>query len=213
MITQTEIFLAPNHPEVQRDLADCHGMHRRVMRMFRHVNNTRDANEVLYRLLAHTTSLSVLIQAQQYPDITSLPHGYALPPVHTFDLTDTFDCHVVGETIRFELVANPTKKSLMSATRVDLTDAGAIIGWLERRLADAGCQLMLAELSMQSLPTIHGRHPAGALTYQAYHFRGSARVTDVALLNLARIRGVGPAKAYGCGLLTTQASDRLSRTP
>ena len=210
MITQTLLHLQKNHTEVQRDLADCHGMHRRTMRLFQHVNDTRDHNEVLYRITDTPTALTMLIQARHFPDLTTLPPGYAIPPIQTFDLTEIFDCHLVGETVRFALTANPTKKSLMSATRVDLVDAGAVIGWLHRRLGAAGCTLSLENLSAVELPLIHGRHPAGTLSYRAYHFTGTAVVTDVALLNNVRISGVGPAKAYGCGLLTTEAHAPLS---
>jgi CRISPR system Cascade subunit CasE len=202
MLTQTIFTIDATHPEVKKDLVDCHGFHKRTMRLFSHVNDTRDINEVLYRVDPTIEPVTLLVQAQQYPDVTSLPHGYAKPPIQSTDIQAALDAFVPGQVASFVLIANPTKKSLISHQRVDLTDPGEIIAWLDRRMVAAGCQIHLSSLKAPKLPAIVGVHPKGKLTFSVYRFSGVLTITDVALLQTAMVGGIGPGKAYGCGLLT-----------
>ena len=202
MITQTTFILDPNHAEVKRDIVDCHGLHKRTMRMFHHVNDSRDNNEVLFRLDTNDSVLSLTVQAQQYPDVTSLPLGYAKPPITSHDVEPHIDGYVCRAVLPFVLIANPTKKSIHTHQRVDLADPAEIIAWLDRRLIASGCQLHLAGLKAPKLPQIVGVHPMGKLSFTVYRFSGMLTILDPLLLKAALVAGIGPGKAYGSGLLT-----------
>lgn len=53
------------------------------------------------------------------------------------------------------------------------------------------------------IPKVHGgRRGTGQLTFGAVLFEGRLRVTDADLFRAALASGIGPAKAYGFGLLS-----------
>ena len=202
MLTLTNIQLNLAHPEVQRDLADCHNMHRRTMRLFQHVNNTRDINEVLYVIDRIGAQWQLDIQALAYADVTSLPAGYALPPVRQRDDCDEQLAQLQPAGVyRFRLTANVTKKSIHIAKRVSLTERAEQIDWLDRKAESAGFTINPADLSITPEPMIMGIHPNGTLRYDAVRFAGTLTVVDAALVRQTVIGGIGAAKSYGCGLL------------
>lgn len=210
MLTLTSIQLNLAHPEVQRDLADCHNMHRRTMRLFQHVNNTRDINEVLYVIDRIGTQWQLEIQALAYADVTSLPAGYALPPIRQRDDLDTQVAQLqTGGVYRFRLTANVTKKSIHIAKRVSLTDRAEQIDWLVRKAETAGFTVNPADLSITPEPMIMGTHPNGTLRYDAVRFAGTLTVTDAVLVGQTMVSGIGAAKSYGCGLLRIGAAVQL----
>ena len=207
MLTLTSIQLNLAHPEVQRDLADCHNMHRRTMRLFQHVNNTRDTNEVLYVIDRIGTQWQLEIQALAYADVTSLPAGYALPPIRQRDDLDAqIEQLQPGGVYRFRLTANVTKKSIHIARRVSLTERADQIEWLVRKAETAGFTVHQSDLSITPEPMIMGIHPKGTLRYDAVRFAGTLTVTDSALLRQTVVSGIGAAKAYGCGMLRIGAA-------
>ena len=202
MLTLTSIQLNLAHPEVQRDLADCHNMHRRTMRLFQHVNNTRDTNEILYVIDRIGTKWQLEIQALAYADVTSLPAGYALPPIRQRDDLDAqMEQLQSGEVYRFRLTANVTKKSIHIARRVSLTERADQIDWLIRKAETAGFTVNQTDLSITPEPMIMGTHPNGTLRYDAVRFAGTLTVNDAEKIRQAVVSGIGAAKAYGCGLL------------
>jgi len=202
MLTLTSIQLNLAHPEVQRDLADCHNMHRRTMRLFQHVNNTRDTNEVLYVIDRIGTQWQLEIQALAYADVTSLPAGYALPPIRQRDDLDAqIEQLQPGGVYRFRLTANVTKKSIHIARRVSLTERADQIEWLVRKAETAGFTVHQSDLSITPEPMIMGTHPNGTLRYDAVRFAGTLTVTDAVLVGQTMVSGIGAAKSYGCGLL------------
>lgn len=210
MLTLTSIQLNLAHPEVQRDLVDCHNMHRRSMRLFQHVNNTRDINEVLYVIDRIGTQWQLEIQALAYADVTSLPAGYALPPIRQRDDLDAQVAQIqTGGVYRFRLTANVTKKSIHIARRVSLTEQADQIEWLVRKAETAGFTVNLADLSITPEPMIMGTHPNGTLRYDAVRFAGTLTVTDAVLVGQTMISGIGAAKSYGCGLLRIGAAVQL----
>ncbi len=210
MLTLTSIQLNLAHPEVQRDLADCHNMHRRTMRLFQHVNNTRDINEVLYVIDRIGTQWQLEIQALAYADVTSLPAGYALPPIRQRDDLDAQVAQIqTGGVYRFRLTANVTKKSIHIARRVSLTEQADQIEWLVRKAETAGFTVNPADLSITPEPMIMGTHPNGTLRYDAVRFAGTLTVTDAVLVGQTMISGIGAAKSYSCGLLRIGAAVHL----
>lgn len=203
MLTQTTIQLNLAHPEVQRDLADCHGMHRRTMRLFRHVNNPRDVNEVLYRIDRYEAQWYLVVQSTAHADVTTLPPGYAVPPIRQRDdVADQIGRLAVGAQCEFETVVHMTKKSIHTARRVTLHEPAEQRAWLERRATNAGMTYDEATLAILPEPPIRGRHPNGLLTYNAVRVTGVLTVVDPAMLLHAITTGIGAGKAYGCGLLT-----------
>lgn len=208
MLTHTTIQLNLAHPEVQRDLADCQGMHRRVMRLFRHVNATRTVNDVLYRIDRDETVWRLLIQSTAYADVTMLPPGYALPPIRQRDdALERLQALVVGQQLPFVLLANIVKRDFALHRTRTIYDGEEQREWMRRKAHQHGFGIdesptALLPLTIETEPTVKGVHPRGALAYDAFRISGVLTVVEPALLIDAVQHGIGKAKAYGFGLLS-----------
>lgn len=116
---------------------------------------------------------------------------------------------------RFSLLANPTKKVrsnaqgevLKNSRRVPLSKREDLLEWLQRKAAQHG--FGFESSSLRTIPRPRqifvkknrkdDRRHTGLHT--ATEFTGSLKVTDAALFRQAIETGVGPAKAFGFGML------------
>lgn len=216
----SRLRLNPQCREVQRDLADCHEMHRTIMRAFPEVGpSARAACGVLYRVEPHRGygPVTVLVQSRVHPDWIRLPEGYLLPgPLGCAvkDISGLLEAIRPGLWLRFRLLANATRKIRSenpNGRRVPLRKEEAAVAWLRRKAEAAGFEL--TELSsVQNLTDVRvlggsafrveGRHPAGRITLEGVLFEGRLRVVDAERFRQALVTGIGPAKAYGFGLLS-----------
>jgi CRISPR system Cascade subunit CasE len=232
MIWLSRLVLDGRDRAVRRDLADVHDLHRTLMRAFPTVAvlEARAAVGFLYRLEPESATYRpvVLAQSAVQPDWTALPAGYLASELHDEaaqgkDIEPFLAGLRPGTTVRFRLRANATRRLATRpgggdgpGPRVPLRQDEARLAWLSRRLGAAGAQLRLAPTSSGGVPdvrlvpggTLLGKHPAQAngggttITIEAVLFEGRVEVTDpTALCHAVRV-GIGPAKAYGCGLLT-----------
>lgn len=224
--------------DVQRDLADCHRMHARLMTVFPAAASPANAREqfgVLFRPepLADLPLLRVLVQSTARPDWSALPPGYLAaapdgrgnPAVRLLD--DEYRRVVAGMRLRFRLRANPTKRindrstyeknPAMRGKRVELRDAADQIAWLERKGAAAGFRLVrVAITSAEEIPNVRvgnrplqrGRQGVRRLTFGAVVFDGLLDVTDAASFTRTLEQGIGSGKAFGFGLLSIAAVAR-----
>jgi len=120
-----------------------------------------------------------------------------------------------GQRLRFRLRANPIKtikdsskgsvekkgKTFTKTVRVPLLHEEQQQAWLERKL-QAFAQL--ETLIMQPEPVLYFRKAKEGRSgkIQTVMFDGVLTVTDVEAFNDQVIKGIGPAKAFGCGLLS-----------
>jgi CRISPR system Cascade subunit CasE len=110
---------------------------------------------------------------------------------------------------QFSLVANPAKKirtfldgqRTKNGKRVPLTNPADQIGWLARKAAAAGFRVDLDTL--QAIPRGREAFMRQGVpgTHAAVEFRGALTVLDREAFLAAFPRGIGPAKAFGFGLL------------
>lgn len=117
-----------------------------------------------------------------------------------------------GQALRFLLVANPVRKIRDENGRLDFT--GEVkkcrvpliredqqIAWIRRKLDGAAA---IEQVDIQQMPPIYfrknGARKAGKI--QPAAFRGILRILDVDSLQKLLKGGIGPAKAFGCGLLS-----------
>lgn len=250
----SRLILNPRHRAVQRDLANCHELHRTVMSGFPNVAANGDARaqlRVLYRLDTDTRTgqPTLLVQSAIRPSWDHLADGYLL--------TTGFpnpDCKPIGPiydrlrnnmTLAFRLRANPTKRVSEHAPnvrpdqigkRVELRSEQEQLDWLARKGESCGFRLRAvrttaspttpqpprqreraAAIFGQEAPQqvvvpdirtvpggkIIGRQPQGRrMTFAAVTFEGVLEITDVDRFRAALVEGIGPAKAYGFGLLS-----------
>jgi len=138
-----------------------------------------------------------------------------------------------GERLRFRLRANPTRKvdthsgpggERRNGRRVGLGDEEAQLAWLSRKGEQCGFALLNARaapsvVNVRSAPEARlvGWRAQGSgdeeretrrLTFAPVLFEGELRVTDAERFREALGQGIGPAKAYGFGLLSVAPVER-----
>ncbi len=210
----SRLLLNPRSRQVQRETADPYNLHRTLMQAFA---PRRDQAAVLHRLEIHShTGLPVLlVQSQMPPDWSKLPHpDYLLPP-DPFDATPnpavkTFDLSLrPGQVFQFRLTANPTIKKVRrdengdrkNSNRVPLVHEDQQVQWLADKGEQHGFRLLHVTTSSQQAQKgwKKGESP---LTLYTVQFNGRLQITDTDKFVTAVHTGIGPAKAFGCGLLS-----------
>jgi CRISPR system Cascade subunit CasE len=214
---------------VQRELGDCDLLHRRILNGFPHVEGSgREALGVLYRVDVGATGIALLVQSATEPDWSALPPWFlsprARPNVACKPIDEALKSIRAGQTLRFRLHANPTKRvakaeDRLRGKRVDLRREEDQLAWLERKAVAAGFETVrvaarppqpdrdqVPDVRTTDLGRIGGRRRRGQesdrLTLGSVTFEGELRVTDANLLCTAIRAGIGSGKAYGCGLLS-----------
>jgi len=130
----------------------------------------------------------------------------------------------VGQLLRFRLRANPTRRaSLSRQERLDRAAAGqrvqrprlqltwaadedprdAFMGWLFRKAQTAGFAVRHADVLDVGYAYFKKKQgPSKAQPLRAVEYEGVLEVNDVEGFRGAIVRGIGPAKAFGFGLLS-----------
>ncbi|MCK9250729.1 MAG: type I-E CRISPR-associated protein Cas6/Cse3/CasE [Solirubrobacteraceae bacterium] len=218
----SRLRLHPRDPLVVRDLGDVVGLHRTLMRGFPQYDgpDPRAALGVLFRVESalrrdpHEVGAphEVLVQSVALPDWSGLPEGYALS-VEVRDARDLVDAVTVGRRFRFRLLGNATRKTALPrpgkerprhSRRVPLDNDDERRAWVENRAAGAGFELIdgAGGLRVDVLPPLRQPKRAGGVTVRPVLYEGRLEVRDEIACREALRTGIGPAKAYGCGLLS-----------
>jgi len=108
-----------------------------------------------------------------------------------------------GQRLIFSLRANPTKKirdqdDRERKIRVPLIKEEEQKNWLRRKLSDAG---EIRALDIQNNPPIYFRKGSRAGKVVPVSFEGILEVQHPDALRQIWKNGIGPAKAFGCGML------------
>lgn len=210
----SRLLLNPRSRQVQRETADPYQLHRTLLQAF-------DANRakagVLHRLDVDARSgrIILLVQSQAQPDWSRLPNpdylladdpssGLDNPAVKTVNLPLT-----AGQMLTFRLRANPTVKKVrydeagkrLNSNRVPLVHEEKQLAWLAQKAEQSGFRLLQVTAGSQgnSRSWREGQSP---LTLYTVQFDGRLQVQDPERLRQAVAQGIGPARAFGCGLLS-----------
>lgn len=227
----SRLILNPQSREVRRDLADCQELHRTVLTAFPAVERGAGARgRVLHRLdvQPRTGATMLLVQSQVRPDWSRLPPGYLLTTPDTpKDLAAAYSTITPGIRLRFRLRANATEKvgTAMKAERLGgVTRNGRrrplpehrIVDWLDRKASAAGFHVLdvygRTDERVPDVRVVRGASLTGwrrsadgvrrRLSFAPVTFDGLLEVTDADAFRRALAEGIGPAKAYGFGLLS-----------
>lgn len=181
---------------------DAYDWHQRVWQAFGgRDGKTRD---FLVRVDRKEENYRVIILSQ------SLPTKPDWCPTDCFGTKIIRDDFFDKKTYRFSLLANPTKKIRVdnadgtrkkNGRRVPLTKREDLVSWIERKASTGG--FTLNPDSLRTIP--RGREyfrKAGASgTLTAVEFQGELTIKDPAQFRKAFVKGIGPAKGFGFGLL------------
>ena len=196
------------------------------------VNGTaaRVFHGVLYRAERRFApgQLAVLVQSVAQQDWSSLPGNYLGTGEESNpackQIGGALDRITTGQVLAFRLSANPTRKidtktgpdgRRRHGRRVELNREEDQVAWLRRKAEACGFTLLSVE-SKPNVPNVRAmenakvsgskvRESAGdlpRLTFGSVQFEGLLKVTDSDRFRQSIEQGVGPAKAYGFGLLS-----------
>lgn len=212
--------------QFRRDVANVQDMHRTVMKAFPDTEQraARHQHGVLWRLDRTGQGYVLYVQSQTQPSWDQLPQHYLRDRGHVRCLQPAFDAIQAGATFSFRLVANPTRrirpendrhstKKRNHNRRVPLLRPDEQISWIARQAQQRGFVLPAAsngepDVTPMPLPDLNGYQQDTAdsdrnkLTILPIRYDGRLVVTDPDQLTQTVRDGIGPAKAYGCGLMS-----------
>ncbi len=196
----TRLRLDTRSKEARRDAGDSYEMHRTLTRAFVENATSRPAR-FLWRLEGGRNAEfpTVLVQSAtpgEWSAVRMLP-GY-LRAEDGFASKHIFPERLVqaGRQCRFRLVANPIV--CRGGKRLPLVGEGAQLAWMERQ----GCRHGFAVFSslLAAKDRIFDRKRG--IVVDRVCFEGLLTPEQPDLLREALVAGIGPAKAFGCGLLS-----------
>lgn len=196
----TRLRLDPRSAQARRDLGDPYELHRTLVRAF-----VSDAEQVPPRILwraeptAAWSEPVVLVQAQEPANWSVLE---ALPN-YLKSSAETRDIRPEGwlqpeQCYRFRLFANPTVTR--DGKRRGLVTGDAQLAWLARQGERHGFAVEAALVTGSE--QLRSRKQDSRISVLQACFEGRLRVRDCVTLASALRAGIGPGKAFGCGLLS-----------
>lgn len=198
----TRLRLDPRSAQARRDLADPYEMHRTLVRAF-----VRSGDQAPPRILWRVEPTSawsdpiLLVQALELADwsvLEQLP-GYLQQrqPWETKQLIPE-EWLRADQSYRFRLFANPTVTR--EGKRLGLVAEDAQLAWLTRQGERLGFNVEAALVTGSEL--LRSRKGESQISLLRACFEGRLRVVDKEALSKALRTGIGPGKAFGCGLLS-----------
>ncbi len=211
----SRLLLNPRSRQAQRETADPYQLHRTLMHAF---VEKRDQSGVLHRLDVDPRSgaMMLLVQSLAEPDWTWLAEREYLLPADPFGGLENpavkeFDLPLrANQLLNFRLRANPAVKKVRrddkgqrrNSNRVPLVHEEKQVAWLEHQGQASGFRLLRLDVSRPQTLAGRKRENGRSITLYTVQFDGRLQVTDPDRLRQAVAQGIGPAKAFGCGLLS-----------
>lgn len=197
----TRLTLDPRSAQARRDLGNAYEMHRTLARAFVADAQSPPAR-FLWRLEAGSNAWArpvVLVQAAAEADwsaLQALPN-YLQRPIES-------KCLMLEEWVegggryRFRLQANPTVTR--QGKRYGLVGEAEQLAWLERQGERHGFSVEAALATASDV--LASRKGESRISLQRVCFEGRLQVKVLAAFSGALMLGIGPGKAFGCGLLS-----------
>lgn len=196
----TRLSLELRSVAARRDLGDVYDMHRTLSRAF--ISNDDDAPPRFLWRVEPSVSMrvpEVIVQSEASPDWGFLCAllGYLAkePEVKTWRPELLLEAEAKR---RFRLVANPTVTR--NGKRNGLASEEDQLAWLSRQGERLGFDVDMALVTDSEF--VVSRSSKSAVQFQRACFDGVLTVKDSSLVARTLRDGVGPAKAFGCGLLS-----------
>ncbi len=197
-LTRIEIDHETAH---KAELRDSYAWHQKIWHAF--PDRDGQSRDFLTRLDEIDGGFRLLLLSATPP---SRPDWCPEPAWQSKAVADSFFTH---PAYRFSLVANPTKKVksdrhgnlLKNSRRVPLVQREALLDWLQRKAELHGFTIDPAAIRTAPRPRQPFIKKGAAGLHAATQFSGTLQVTDAGKFRQAALNGIGPAKAFGFGLL------------
>lgn len=212
----TRLYLNKERRGARRLLGSPQALHAAVLAGFPPIaDDDRPTSRVLWRLDTPSSTPTLYVVSPARPDLTHLVEQAGWPSVSTWETRDyqpLLAGLATGQCWGFRLTANTTKSMKLNEDARRSKRYGHVTAeqqqlWLIQRLPQLGVQLAKTaagddELQVDDRSIRKFVRQRSTVTLSVATFRGLLVVDDPAPLRAALIGGIGPAKAYGCGLLT-----------
>ncbi len=219
----SRLILDPRSRDARHDLANLYEMHRTLLCGFPaepEPTDFRQKHGVLYRIDADARSgvPVVLVQSVTEPDWSPLAARprYLLREPECKDIRESIDGLTTGSCLAFRLRANVTLRTCRNEDgtkghprRVPLRRAEECLDWLRRKAAQGHFELLpllvnpdLPDVRVVPEQDIEAKRGKGSMKFGSVLFEGRLRIADAGEFRNTMRRGIGPAKAFGFGLLS-----------
>jgi CRISPR system Cascade subunit CasE len=168
-------------------------IHRYLWRLFPGMPD--DKRSFLYRVSYGkvTDPLRVLMQSLYEPSDAEIVKGCIMLRKKAF-----IPVFTEKDSLRFVLCANPVKRLSKERCRVPLIDEDQLLEWLKQKLTNAA---VLKNAEIVEKRNLYFRKDKKAGKIVTVTFGGQIIVKDPARICTILEKGIGPAKAFGCGLM------------
>lgn len=170
---------------------------------------------LLWRVDTHGPSTQLFLVSPRPPDLTHLVESVGWPSTQGWDTREYqpfLDRLQTGAEWAFRLRANPSRSGRKApdspqTQRFGHLTAAQQLAWLTARAETAGFDIPEGELGQTQAAVVHREvirfaRKGSTITLATAVYEGRLRVTDPDALRRTLTHGLGPAKGYGCGLLT-----------
>jgi CRISPR system Cascade subunit CasE len=150
--------------------------------------------------------VKILMQSERQPGIETV--------TIQIEASKSVNLNLSAETqLRFLLVANPVKtiadeqgrldsNGAIKKCRVPLINEEAQVVWLKRKLNGAA---LVSSVDIEKQLPMNFRRRGRPGKIQPYAFKGVLQVRNPSIFMSLLEQGIGPAKAFGCGMLSVAA--------
>lgn len=174
-----------------------------------------EAGRVLWRVDAVGAATHLYLVSPGKPDLTHLVEDAGWPSTQgwvTKDYETLLERLAEGDRWAFRLRANPTRSGRKTSESPATQRFGHLtvdqqLAWLTARADAAGFEIPVGQLDQLQAAVVHREvvrfdRRGAQVTLAMATYEGALVVRDPVALRRTLTHGLGPAKGYGCGLLT-----------
>lgn len=140
----------------------------------------------------------ILVQSTARPNWTPLIEAGQLADAPTQLTEQSF---AAGDHVEVRVIANPSYRDRETGRRIGLTALADCGQWLHRHLTAHGLHVHPHQIAPGNPHRLTGRKGSRHITLIACDFWARGTVADPGLFHEVLTKGLGPGKAFGCGLL------------
>lgn len=190
----SQYTLAPSDVRALR-LTDSYSLHRVVYDLFENVRggDTRNASGILFAdkgMRQGQRRVLILSDRPPYPACRGLLQTRELP-----------ESYLLSARYAFQIIINPVRRSNSTGKIIPLRDREAVAEWFCAKAPSWGFSVHAASLQVTDFSVDRFAKGDALVTLLKATLTGMLEVTDREAFAHSVVRGLGRAKAFGCGLL------------
>ncbi|WP_199441448.1 type I-E CRISPR-associated protein Cas6/Cse3/CasE [Umezawaea beigongshangensis] len=190
-------------------------LHAAVLSAFPSPGDDAEPDRVLWRLDQRAHQSNLYLVSPREPDLTHLVEQVGWPTTNGWDTRDysaLLGKLAAGQQWAFRLRANPvsSRRKTADATRSQRFGHVTVAQqtrWLLDRTERHGFTVPTGvhdepDVAVQGRETLKFDRCGRTVTLSTAVFEGRLEISDAEVFRRSLVQGIGPAKGYGCGLLT-----------